>query len=233
TGKTLIAKALCNECSRYDRRVTFFCRKGADILSKWVGDSERNLRCLFEQAQQKHPSIIFFDEIDGLAPTRSDRQDQVHSSVVSTLLALMDGLDTRTDVIARKDIIQLHLDQWNEHNKPCREFIEELASNTVGYSGADLHALCSEAAMCSLRRQYPQIYSTSHRVRVNYRSFTVEKQDFLLAKSKVVPLAHRTLHSPGKRIPRIILPLLQNKMERVLGAIRAFHPFKFLNPDCK
>ncbi|XP_046418584.1 ATPase family AAA domain-containing protein 2-like isoform X1 [Neodiprion fabricii] len=99
TGKTLIARALANECSRGSRKVSFFMRKGADCLSKWVGESERQLRLLFEQAQQKKPSIIFFDEIDGLAPVRSTKQDQIHASIVSTLLALMDGLCNRGEVI--------------------------------------------------------------------------------------------------------------------------------------
>lgn len=70
-------------------------RKGADVLSKWVGESERQLKHLFEQARLMQPSIIFFDEIDGLAPVRSAKQDQIHSSIVTTLLALMDGLDNR------------------------------------------------------------------------------------------------------------------------------------------
>ena len=67
-------------------------------MSKWVGEAERQLRLLFEQAYLMQPSIIFFDEIDGLAPVRSSRQDQVHASIVSTLLALMDGLDARGQV---------------------------------------------------------------------------------------------------------------------------------------
>ncbi|CAF4457951.1 unnamed protein product [Rotaria socialis] len=99
TGKTLVARALVNECSSPDRRISFFMRKGADCLCKYVGESERQLRVLFEQAYQQRPSIIFFDEIDGLAPVRSARQDQIHASIVSTLLALMDGLDNRGEVV--------------------------------------------------------------------------------------------------------------------------------------
>jgi SpoVK/Ycf46/Vps4 family AAA+-type ATPase len=95
TGKTLVARALANTCSQGGQRVSFFMRKGADCLSKWVGEAERQLRLLFEQAKLMQPSIIFFDEIDGLAPVRSSKQDQIHSSIVSTLLALMDGLDNR------------------------------------------------------------------------------------------------------------------------------------------
>ena len=67
-------------------------RKGADVLSKWVGEAERQLRLLFEEARNSQPSIIFFDEIDGLAPVRSSKQDQIHASIVSTLLALMDEI---------------------------------------------------------------------------------------------------------------------------------------------
>ena len=99
TGKTLVARALVNECSSPDRRITFFMRKGADCLCKYVGESERQLRLLFHRAYQQRPSILFFDEIDGLAPVRSARQDQIHASIVSTLLALMDGLDNRGEVV--------------------------------------------------------------------------------------------------------------------------------------
>jgi ATPase family AAA domain-containing protein 2 len=111
-----LARALANECSSGTQKVSFFMRKGADCLSKWVGESERQLRLLFEevsfsntppsghtkfvlQAYQKRPSIIFFDELDGLAPVRSCKQDQIHASIVSTLLALMDGLKERRDII--------------------------------------------------------------------------------------------------------------------------------------
>lgn len=102
TGKTLTARALANSVSMSQtggRKVSFFMRKGADCLSKWVGEGERQLRLLFEQAKRYQPSIIFFDEIDGLAPVRSVKQDQIHASIVSTLLALMDGLDARGQVI--------------------------------------------------------------------------------------------------------------------------------------
>ncbi|NXL31311.1 ATAD2 protein, partial [Glaucidium brasilianum] len=99
TGKTLVARALANECSQGDRKIAFFMKKGADCLSKWVGESERELRMLFDQAYQMRPSIIFFDEIDGLAPVRSSKQDQIYSSIVSTLLALMDGLESRGEIV--------------------------------------------------------------------------------------------------------------------------------------
>ncbi|KAM6349574.1 ATPase family AAA domain-containing protein 2-like [Podargus strigoides] len=99
TGKTLVAHALANEYSQGDRRIAFFMRKGADCLSEWVGESERQLCLLFDQAYQMRPSIIFFDEIDGLAPARTSKQDHIYSSIVSTLLALMDGLDSRGEIV--------------------------------------------------------------------------------------------------------------------------------------
>ena len=87
TGKTLTARALANSlttsAAQGGRKVSFFMRKGADCLSKWVGEGERQLRLLFEQAKRFQPSIIFFDEIDGLAPVRSVKQDQIHASIVS------------------------------------------------------------------------------------------------------------------------------------------------------
>ena len=73
TGKTLCARALAATASRTGQKVAFFMRKGADILSKWVGEAERQLRLLFQEAQKMQPSIIFFDEIDGLAPSRNGK----------------------------------------------------------------------------------------------------------------------------------------------------------------
>lgn len=97
TGKTLMARALA--ASHKQEKVAFYMRKGADVLSKWIGESERQLRALFDEARANQPSIIFFDEIDGLAPVRSARQEQHHASIVSTLLALMDGMDNRGQVV--------------------------------------------------------------------------------------------------------------------------------------
>ncbi|KAJ3359310.1 hypothetical protein HDU91_004964, partial [Kappamyces sp. JEL0680] len=99
TGKTMMARALATSCSTSSKSIAFFMRKGADILSKWVGESESQLRAIFEQAKAFQPSIIFFDEIDGAELLSDAKQDQIHASVVSTLLALMDGLDSRGQVI--------------------------------------------------------------------------------------------------------------------------------------
>ncbi|PSR95700.1 Tat-binding like [Actinidia chinensis var. chinensis] len=99
TGKTLVVRALIGSCARGDKRIAYFARKGADCLGKYVGDAERQLRLLFQVAEKSQPSIIFFDEIDGLAPCRTRQQDQTHNSVVSTLLALLDGLKSRGSVV--------------------------------------------------------------------------------------------------------------------------------------
>ena len=111
-----------------DRKVSFFMWKGADC--KWVGEGERQLRLLFEQAKRYQPSIIFFDEIDGLAPVRSVKQDQIH---VSTLLALMDGLDSRGQVVVigatnRPDAIDLALRRPGQFD---RELLFSLPDSTA------------------------------------------------------------------------------------------------------
>ncbi|GLJ11464.1 hypothetical protein SUGI_0168290 [Cryptomeria japonica] len=99
TGKMLIARPLACAASKAGQKVNFYMRKGADVLSKWVGEAKRQLKLLLEEAQRNQPSIVFFDEIDGLAPMRSSKQEQIHNSIVSTLLALMDGLDSRGQVV--------------------------------------------------------------------------------------------------------------------------------------
>ncbi|XP_059971683.1 ATPase family AAA domain-containing protein 2 [Mesoplodon densirostris] len=255
TGKTLVARALANECSQGDKRVAFFMRKGADCLSKWVGESERQLRLLFDQAYQMRPSIIFFDEIDGLAPVRSSRQDQIHSSVVSTLLALMDGLDSRGEMViigatnrldsidpalrrpgrfdreflfslpdkdARKEILKIHTRDWNP--KPLDIFLEELAENCVGYCGADIKSICSEAALCALRRRYPQIYTTSEKLQLDLSSINISAKDFEVAMQKMIPASQRAVTSPGQALCTIVKPLLQNTVQKILEALQRVFP---------
>ncbi|KAM6994457.1 ATPase family AAA domain-containing protein 2 [Tautogolabrus adspersus] len=255
TGKTLVARALANECSQGERKVSFFMRKGADCLSKWVGESERQLRLLFDQAYQMRPSIIFFDEIDGLAPVRSSRQDQIHSSIVSTLLALMDGLDGRGEVVvigatnrldsidpalrrpgrfdreflfglpdreARKDILKIHTRQWTP--PPSDIFLEELADKCVGYCGADIKAVCSEAALCALRRRYPQIYASSQKLVLDVNSIAITNKDFMCAMSKMVPAAQRAVVSPAKALIPAIRPLLSAALQNILNTVSRLFP---------
>ncbi|XP_036414003.1 ATPase family AAA domain-containing protein 2-like isoform X1 [Colossoma macropomum] len=255
TGKTLVARALANECSQGDKKVAFFMRKGADCLSKWVGESERQLRLLFDQAYQMRPSIIFFDEIDGIAPVRSSRQDQIHSSIVSTLLALMDGLDSRGEVVvigatnrldsidpalrrpgrfdreflfslpdreARKDILKIHTRQWNP--QPSDAFLEELADKCVGYCGADIKAICAEAALCALRRRYPQIYASSQKLLLDVASISVDGRDFLSAMRKIVPASQRAVASPARALTPVVQPLLANTLISSLKALQKLFP---------
>jgi len=100
TGKTLIARALANEFSRDGLKVAFFTLQASECLSRWFGESEQYIRRLFQQAVKCKPSIIFIDEIDGLAPTRSCGDTQnLHNTIVATLLDLMDGLKTCTGVL--------------------------------------------------------------------------------------------------------------------------------------
>ncbi|KAM4538680.1 ATPase family AAA domain-containing protein 2-like isoform 1-T2 [Odontesthes bonariensis] len=255
TGKTLVARALANECSHDNRKVAFYMRKGADCLSKWVGESERQLRLLFEQAYLKRPSIIFFDEIDGLAPVRSSRQDQIHSSIVSTLLALMDGLDNRGEVVvigatnrldsidpalrrpgrfdreflfglpdreSRREILKIHTRQWKP--PPSEDFLDELAEKCVGYCGADIRAVCTEAALCALRRRYPQIYGTSQKLLLDVSSISVSSCDFVAAMRKMSPASHRSAASPAKPLSPVVHPLLGAALQHILEVLQRLFP---------
>uniref|UniRef100_A0A1I8HME7 Bromo domain-containing protein n=1 Tax=Macrostomum lignano TaxID=282301 RepID=A0A1I8HME7_9PLAT len=237
-GKTLVARALANECGRADarRKVAFFMRKGADCLSKWVGESERQLRLLFDQAYQMRPSIIFFDEIDGLAPVRSTRQDQIHSSIVSTLLALMDGLDARGEVIVigatnRLDSIdpalrrpgrfdrELRFSLPNEaarleilrlhlgHFQLSEETLRSVAESTAGYCGADLKALSTEAGLSALRRAYPQIYYSKDKLLLDNARISVSAGDLTAALVRVRPAGQRSTPAVARPPPAYLNPL--------------------------
>lgn len=243
TGKTLMARALAASCSSNERKITFFMRKGADILSKWVGEAERQLRLLFEEAKKHQPSIIFFDEIDGLAPVRSSKQEQIHASIVSTLLALMDGMDNRGQVIvigatnrpdavdpalrrpgrfdrefyfplpdvkARFKILQIQTKRWS--SPLSADFIDKLAFLTKGYGGADLRSLCTEAALISIQRSFPQIYRSNDKLLVDPSKIKVKVSDFMLALKKIVPSSARSTGSSPQPLPELIKPLLSDQV---------------------
>lgn len=229
TGKTLVVRALIGSCARGDKKIAYFARKGADCLGKYVGDAERQLRLLFQVAEKSQPSIIFFDEIDGLAPSRTRQQDQTHSSVVSTLLALMDGLKSRGSVVVigatnrpdavdpalrrpgrfdreiyfplpalkdREAILSLHTQKWP---KPISgSLLKWVARRTVGFAGADLQALCTQAAIRALSRSFPlkEILSSSgEKAHLSKQpllpSFTVEERDWFDAISSAPPPCSR------------------------------------------
>ena len=206
---------------------------------------------LFEQARRCQPSIIFFDEIDGLAPVRSSKQDQIHASIVSTLLALMDGLDDRGQVIvigatnrpdavdpalrpgrfdrelgftlpdvnARRQILDIHTSTWNPPLAVA--FKNEIAEKTVGYCGADLKALCTEAAMRALRRRYPQIYESAQKLVIKEKDVLVLRKDFADAMRAIAPAAHRSALSYAAALPTFAGPLLGDSLQSAVGAITA------------
>lgn len=250
TGKTLMARALAASCSSESTKISFYMRKGADCLSKWVGEAERQLRLLFEEAKNNQPSIIFFDEIDGLAPVRSAKQDQIHASIVSTLLALMDGMDSRGQVViigatnrpdsidpalrrpgrfdrefyfplpeldSRRDIIAIHTRKWDPPLSD--EFTSALAEQTKGYGGADLRALCTEAALYAVQRRYPQIYQSAKKLVIDPTTISVTPRDFTLAISKIVPSSARSTASSAMALPVHLVPLLSEPLTRTLRAI--------------
>ncbi|KAJ5782224.1 ATPase AAA-type core [Penicillium paradoxum] len=255
TGKTLMARALANSVSSEGRKVTFYMRKGADALSKWVGEAERQLRLLFEEARKNQPSIIFFDEIDGLAPVRSSKQEQIHASIVSTLLALMDGMDGRGQVVvigatnrpdsvdpalrrpgrfdrefyfslpnieARRAILDIHTKEWDP---PLPSHIkDELADMTKGYGGADLRALCTEAAINAVQRRYPQIYKSDQKLVIDPKTIDVAPKDFMLAIKKMVPSSERSTSSGATALPPNIEPLLRHPLSEIKSLLSEILP---------
>ncbi|KAL6845959.1 hypothetical protein ACP4OV_023407 [Aristida adscensionis] len=256
TGKTLIARALACAASKAGQKVSFYMRKGADVLSKWVGEAERQLKLLFEEAQKNQPSIIFFDEIDGLAPVRSSKQEQIHNSIVSTLLALMDGLDSRGQVVligatnridaidgalrrpgrfdrefyfplpgyeARAEILDIHTRKWKD--PPPKDLKMELAASCVGYCGADLKALCTEAAIRAFREKYPQVYTSDDKFVIDVDSVRVEKYHFLEAMSTITPAAHRGSIVHSRPLSSVIAPCLKRHLEKIMERISDIFPF--------
>ena len=101
TGKTMAARALASTLKKEGHDVTLYIKKGSDLMSKYVGEAERNVKTLFEEAQKNAPSIIFFDEFDGIAPVRGAGGSDSHhyNSIVATLLASMDGMLSRGRVV--------------------------------------------------------------------------------------------------------------------------------------
>ncbi|ACB06954.1 CDC48 family AAA ATPase [Candidatus Korarchaeum cryptofilum] len=182
TGKTLLAKAVANESNAH-----FISISGPEIMSKYYGESEKRLREIFEEAEKNAPSIIFIDELDSIAPNRNEVTGEVERRVVAQLLALMDGLKGRGEVIVigatnRPEAIDPALrrpgrfDREIEIGVPDREGrkeillihtrnmpladdvdLDRLADITHGFVGADLAALVREAAMAALRRVLPKI----------------------------------------------------------------------------
>jgi len=188
-GKTLLARAVANESE-----ANFFSINGPEIMSKFYGESEARLREIFQQAQQNAPSIIFIDELDAIAPKREEVTGEVERRVVAQLLALMDGLSGRGNVIVigatnrpgaldpalrRPGRFDREIEigvpdkqgryevmQIHTRGMPLAEDVDlkKLSEMTHGYTGADLSALGRETAMKSLRRYLPQINLEEERI---------------------------------------------------------------------
>ncbi|MEM3506493.1 MAG: CDC48 family AAA ATPase, partial [Candidatus Bathyarchaeia archaeon] len=217
TGKTLLAKAVANETNAH-----FISISGPEIMSKFYGESEERLREIFKEAQENAPSIIFIDEVDAIAPKREEVTGEVERRVVSQLLALMDGLQSRGKVVVigatnrpnaidpalrrpgrfdreieigvpdrqgRLEILQIHT-----RNMPLAEDVDlgKLADVTHGFVGADLEALCKEAAMRALRRVLPEINLEAESIPIEIlNKITVKMEDFQEALKDVEPSAMR------------------------------------------
>ncbi len=227
-GKTLLAKAVANESG-----ANFLIINGPEIISKWYGQSEQNLRKIFEDAEKNAPSIIFIDEIDAIAPKREEVKGDVEKRVVSQLLTLMDGLKGRGKVIViaatnipnaldpalrrpgrfdreieigvpdkdgRKEILQIHT-----RGMPLTKDVDldKIAEITYGYVGADLAALCKEAAMHAMKRVIPQLSEIKKDKPLPkdiLEKLKVTQQDFIYALKIVEPSAMREIMI---EIPRV------------------------------
>jgi len=216
-GKTLIARAVAHETE-----AKFFAVNGPEIIHKFYGESEAHLRKIFEEAARQAPSIIFLDEIDAIAPPRERVVGDVEKRVVAQLLALMDGLDRRRNVIVvaatnlphaldpalrrpgrfdreiaisipdregRGEILVIH-----SRGMPLATDVDldRLAAITHGFVGADLEALCREAAMLCLRRLMPAIDFSSGQIPYEtLKTLEVRMADFEGALCEVEPSAIR------------------------------------------
>lgn len=227
TGKTLIARAVANETEAY-----FIAINGPEVIHKFYGESEAKLRNIFQEAEKQAPSIIFLDEIDAIAPKREKVIGDVEKRVVAQLLALMDGLKSRgqvlvigatnipnvldpalrrpgrfdreisigiPDVKGRKEILEIHT-----RGMPLDDDVElkRLAAVTHGFVGADLEAVCREAAMGCLRSFFPRIdFSREYIPYEELSELRVTHQNFQDALNEVEPSAIReiTIEIPNVR----------------------------------
>ena len=216
-GKTLIARAIAHETE-----ATFLSVNGPEIIHKFYGESEAHLRKIFEEAARKAPSIVFLDEIDAIAPRREQVVGEVEKRVVAQLLALMDGLTKREHIIViaatnipnaidpalrrpgrfdreiaipipdrsgRMEILEIY-----SRGMPLNADVDlqHLAEITHGYVGADLEALCREAAMLCLRRVLKDLdFSLAQIPYEQLASLEVRMDDFLGALREVEPSAIR------------------------------------------
>ena len=216
TGKTLIARAVAGETD-----ANFISISGPEIVSKFYGESEQRLRQIFEEAAKTAPSIIFIDEIDSIAPKREEVSGDLERRVVAQLLALMDGLSSRGEVIViaatnRPNALdpairrggrfdrEIEIGIPNKNGRlevlyvhtrgmPLDESLDlkEVADSTHGFVGADLYSLCKEAAMRTLERALPDLDVQEDIPLSVLESLRVTKEDFRAALKKIEPSAMR------------------------------------------
>ncbi|RZN39027.1 MAG: AAA family ATPase, partial [Methanophagales archaeon ANME-1-THS] len=216
TGKTLIAKAVANETD-----ANFYSISGPEIMSKFYGESERHLREIFEEAEKTAPSIIFIDELDSIAPKRGETTGEVERRVVAQLLSLMDGLESRGQVVVigatnRPNALDEALRRGGRFDREIeigipdrngREEIlhvhtrgmpladdvnlKEIANLTHGFVGADLATLCKEAAMHAIRKVMPEIDIEKEIPPEVIEELKVIREDFSEALKNTEPSALR------------------------------------------
>ncbi len=220
TGKTLIARVVAAETN-----AAFFIINGPEIINKFYGESESRLRSVFQEAQRRAPSIIFIDELDALAPKRAETGGEVERRIVGQLLALMDGMASRgqvvligatnqpnaldpalrrpgrfdreislrvPDVRGRTEILRIHSKDAALGNDID---FARLAQLTPGFVGADLEALCREAAMNALRRVLPHIdYQRGYIPYETLVNLNITMADFQAALREIEPSTTREVY---------------------------------------
>ena len=250
TGKTLIARAIASETDAH-----FLLVNGPEIMHKYYGESEARLRQVFEEAKRKAPSIIFIDEIDAIAPRRTEVHGDVEKRVVAQLLALMDGLEARGNVIVLAatnvpDLIDPALRRPGRFDREIlidvpdqqgrREILaihtrgmalsedvslERLAAVTHGFVGADLAALCREAGMRALQRA---IQSLKENADFNeLPEVTVTMDDFFKALDDVEPSATRefTVELPPSKWEEV------GGLDKIKAQLRAMVEWPLTHPE--
>ena len=260
-GKTLLAKAVANESEAH-----FISINGPEIMSKFYGESEKKLRKLFIEAEEKSPSIIFIDEIDAIAPKRETVTGEVERRVVAQLLALMDGLHGRGKVIVigatnrpnsldpalrrpgrfdreieikvpnekgRREVFQIHT-----RNMPLDKkiSIREFSQITHGFVGADISAVCREAAMAALRRYLPKIDLEADFIDPELlEQIEVTKEDFEEALKEVVPSGIREVFVEVPNVTWDQVGGLQDLKQRLIEAVEwpLSHPTIFTRMGVK
>lgn len=220
SGKTLLAKAIANECS-----MNFISVKGPELLNMYVGESEKNIREVFERARGNRPCVLFFDEIDALAPARAQNSDQnnVMDRIVAQFMTEMDGLSKENDLIViastnRPDLVDTSLLRPGRFDKMIfvglpktpEEKVKIFRSQTLkmnikydvdfkklseispeDYSGADIYAVCSYAFTIALK-QILKINQNYKNLELNNNQIIVNQQNFEEAIQKISPSLNKS-----------------------------------------